>query len=70
MNVVAETLSKCLNGKELNNMIDDIRTRQDRIGQKKMVMQQNSEKDRHLVSMRFLNQKQPFYQMPNKIPED
>ena len=61
MNVVAETLSKCLSGKELNSMIDDMRERQERIGQKKMVMQQNSEKDRHLVSMRFLNQKQPFY---------
>ena len=45
-NIVTETLTRCLEGKTLNNFLDFMRTRQDQIGKKKLSMLNNSYKDR------------------------
>lgn len=42
MNLISSTLSKCLNGRELNNFIDVAKERQDLQGQKKLKMMENT----------------------------
>ena len=70
MNQVAETLSKCLEGRSLNMFVDEMREKQDRVGKRKMRELANSASDKLQIATRFLKSKQPFHPMPTKIADE
>lgn len=51
-------------------MVDFVRDKQTMLGQKKLGQLQNTPEDQQFISVRFLNQKQPFIPVPGKIPAD
>ena len=65
-NSIANVLTTCLEGKELNSVIDFMETKQDELGKKRLNMSSIKLEDHLELSKRVLSKPMGFYKCPQK----